>query len=267
MAFFRQAEYHGSYSDSFREWRTAFLRRNFAAFASILVILLMSPFVARSLKKKIGKKKPIDRARFVSRRAFPFYLVLHPFKGWEELKRERQGSLTAANLILAGWFAMDIVGYQFTGFCFNYNRLDQMNLAINLASTIGVFFLWAVSNWGVSTLQEGKGTFKEIWIFSAYSRMTVVLTMIPMVIVSHLLCQEEGMFLQMASWVVDAWSALQMLVAIRAVHQYEMRQTIVSILLTILGILLIFIILALFVSLFSQVYAFGSTIFQEILLR
>jgi tetratricopeptide (TPR) repeat protein len=267
MAYYKRSESHSSYSDSFREARTEFLRGNFPAVGSIAVALIALPIVVARLRRRAGKKEDEGRVRFVSRRAFPFYLILHPFKGWEELKAERQGSLTIANVILAAWFVSNIVGYQFKGFPFNYNRLDQMNVAIILGSTIGTCFLWCVANWGVCTLQDGKGSFKEIWIFSAYSRVTIIIATAVVVLMSNVLATEEGMFLAIVWYAADIWTWLQLGLAIRAVHLFEMKQTVVSILLTILGIALIVIVIALFFSLFSQLFTFGSTIFQEILLR
>jgi hypothetical protein len=270
MAFFRESEHHGYYSNSFREARTVFLRRNFPLIGSLFIALIILPFVVGAVKRRRKARSGADiedRVRFISKRAFPFYLVLHPFKGWEELKRERQGSLAYANVILAAWFIMQIVSYQFTGFPFNFNRLDQMNVAAIFASTVGLVLLWSISNWGLCTLQDGKGSFKEVWIFTAYTRMSYVLAAAPLVVLSNFLVQEEGFFFSMALWIVNGWSWIQLVLAIRAVHLFEMKQTIVTVLLTILGIVLIVVIIALFFSLFSQLYTFCSTIVQEILLR
>jgi tetratricopeptide (TPR) repeat protein len=268
MAYFKQAESRGGYSDVFREARTLFIRRHFPALAAGLVGLLILPFAAKRLRRALAKGRgERERYRFVSKWAFPFYLILHPFKGWEELKREGQGSLTVANVVYAAWFLSNIVGYQFKGFIFNTNRLDQMNVAMILVSTMGTALMWCVANWGVCALQDGKGTFKEIWIFSGYSRATTILATIAVVAMSNVLVSEEGMFLAIVWYAAEAWTWLQLALAIRAVHLFEMKQTAISIGLTILGIVLMVIVISLFLSLFSQVFTFGSTIFQEILMR
>ncbi len=267
MDYFHQAQYHYSYSESFREWRTALLRQHFGVFALAFILILVLPFVVGILRRHISRRKSEERVRYISKRRFPFYLVLHPFKGWDELKRERKGSLLYANFILAAWFIASVAEYQFTGFIFNYNRLDQMNLLAILGGTFGIFLFWTLANWAVCTLQEGKGSFKEIWIFSAYSRMTEVLSVVPLIIVSRVLAADEGLFLSMISWGISAWSAIQLAMAIMAVHQYTFKHTIGSLILTIIGILFIVMIIALFMSLFAQLSSFGATIFQEILLR
>lgn len=265
MRVLKEGRLHGLFSDAFREYRTLVLKRNFSLVAILVVLLIASPFVISFLRKRYGKKR--ERVVYLKPWQFPFHLVLHPFKGFEELKDERKGSLLAANLILIAYFIMNIVEFQCFGFIFNGSRLDQMNVLNMFVSTIGVFFLLTVSNWGICTLFDGKGSFREIWIFAAYALMTQVLTTLPLVLVSNFLSDEEGMFLDIAYNVVQYWTIVQIVVASMAVHRYSLGKSLLSLLFTIVGALLIVILIILFISLGSQVYSFLRTIFQEILLR
>lgn len=268
MNFYRQGENQKRYSEAFHEYRTQFLRKHFGWVMAIIILLLLIPvikFVYRKIRPKPAA--PIDHAVYVSKNRFPFYLCLHPFKGWEELKREKQGSLLIANLILLAWFVLTILDYQYTGFIFNPNRLDRMNLLILFASSIGAFFLWCVCNWAVCTLFDGKGTFKEVWIFSGYSRLTWVIMQIPIIILSRVLVRDEAFFLGLIMAIQTILSVLQMLLAVKAAHQYTLKKTIGSALLTILGMVLVILILLLFVSLFAQIWSFVQTIAQEIMMR
>ena len=162
---------------------------------------------------------------------------------------------------------MSIIQFQATGFIFNPNKLDEMNLLINFASTIGIFTLWCIANWAICTLLDGKGTFKEIWIFSAYSRLFYVLSVIPIVLLSNMLTRDEGLFLTIFETVQIGYSVFMMTAAVKAVHQYTFKKTVFSMALTVAGIVLIIVIILLFFSLFSQIWSFGSTLVQEILMR
>ena len=274
LTYYKQAESQRAYSEAFKEYRTQVLRSHFGLVMTILIILItaillsFTPFYSW-LKRKITHKgpAPIDHAIYISKYHFPFYLVAHPFKGWEDLKHEKQGSLWFANVILVVWFLLKIIEYQFMGFQFNGQRLDRMNIFILFGSSIGIFFLWCVCNWGVCTLFDGKGTFKEVWIFSAYSLMTYVLMDIPIVILSNCLVQDEGFFIQLVIYIQTGLTGLNLLLAAKAAHQYTLKKTIGSALLTLLGIVLVIIIILLFVSLFTQMWSFLETIFQEILMR
>lgn len=269
MDYYKQAEYHGAYSDSFYEYRTALLRKYFPLVMSVLILLILAIFLIPPLKQKFGKKKEVVHVYEISKRYYPFYLIIHPFKGWEEFKREfsKKSSVLFANLILVAWLIGSIIEYQFTGFIFNRNRLDNMNIFILIASTWGVAILWSLANWGLCTLQDGKGTFKEIWVGFAYSRMTYVITIIPVVLISNVLTRDEGFFLTVLQTVIQLWGILQLVLATKAAHQYTMKKTVGSMLLTLIGIILIVIVILLFVSLFAQLWSFISTIVQEIMMR
>lgn len=269
MEYYRQAEFHTAYSESFQEHRTAFLRMHFPIIMGILILLILAFFLGPLLLSKFRKKKEIVRVYDISKKYYPFYLVIHPFKGWEELKLEHKekGSVLFANIILFFWFIAAILEYQYTGFIFNKNRLDDMNIFIIIASTIGFALLWTITNWALCTLQDGKGTFREIWINFAYSRMTYIITILPIILLSNVLTAEEGFFLNILIYCVNIYSILQLLLATKAAHQYTMKKTIFSMLLTLLGCLLVIMIVLLFVSLFAQLWSFISTIAQEIMMR
>lgn len=269
MDYYKQAEYHYSYSDAFGEYRTALLRKYFWVVMVVLILILALIFVFPPLKAKYGKKKEIRHVYEISKWYYPFYLILHPFKGWDEFKLEHKtkGSLLFANIILVLWLIAEIFEYQCTGFIFNRNRLDNMNVFIIMASTWGVALLWCIANWGLCTLQDGKGTFREIWINFAYTRMTYVITIIPIVIISNVITRDEAFFMNILVWCINAWGIIQLLLATKAAHQYTMKKTVGSMLLTLLGVFLIILIGMLFVSLFAQLWSFISTIVQELMMR
>lgn len=268
MDYYRQGDSHKGYSDAFHEYRTETLRKNFGWVMAVIIAILLIPlwkFIYRKIRPK--KILPVEHVTYISKYKFPFWLCLHPFKGWEDLKHEKKGSLWIANVIVILNFVLAIFEYQYKGFIFNTNRLDRMNILILFASTIGAFFLWSVCNWAVCTLFDGKGTFKEVWIFTCYSRMTWVIFEIPIILLSNFIVRDEGFFLQLLIAVQTGLGALQMLLAIKAVHQYTMKKTIGSILLTFLGIVLVILIALLFVSLFAQIWSFVQTVAQEIMMR
>lgn len=266
MYYYKESNYRRSYSEAFREHRTEILRKNFGLFAFFVLALIALPFILGAVRKR-RLKAPEARVIFQSTLRFPFYLLRHPFKGWEELKLEKKGSLLYANIFVALSFVVSIFQFQFIGFIFNMNRLDHMNILVLFGTTVGLCLLWTVSNWGVSTLHDGKGSFKEIWIFTAYSLLPLLLLSVPIVLVSNVLVMEEGAFLRMLQAISYLWFGVHFILAIRSVHQYSLKTTLLSILLSILGIALILIVVVLFISLFMQVFGFGSTLFQEIILR
>ncbi len=266
---FKISQYHRFYSESFKELRNQAVRRNFGLFAFIIVMVIAIPLGISWRREWVLKRHPerLRAIRDLSPARYPFYLLLHPFKGYEELKTEDKGSLKAAMIIMAGVFLARIANFLFTGFIFNGNKLDEINIAMDFVSTIGLAFLWTIVNWGICTLFDGKGSFKEIWIYTSYALLAYAALSLPLILLSNVLVREEGIFLVMASWVMRGWVVLQLVNAMKAVHQYTLKKTIVSMALTVVGMLLVVLIGALLYTLIAQFVSFGTTIYREILLR
>jgi hypothetical protein len=55
-----------------------------------------------------------------------------------------------------------------TGFIFNDASIKDVNAWYALAQTFGLVVLFAVANWAVTTLFEGKGKLKDIYIVTSY---------------------------------------------------------------------------------------------------
>ena len=123
-------------------------------------------------------RKPVVKERYTGgrlKRKYPFYCLIHPLAGYDDLKSERSGSFWLATLILAAMFVMSVLAHQLTGFAFNANRTDELNLWVILCSTIGVFIAFVTCNWAVTTIMDGEGAFGEIWVFCAYALLPLVL--------------------------------------------------------------------------------------------
>lgn len=196
-----------------------------------------------------------------------FHTIFHPFQGFEEIKLKKSGSVKLSIFILAVWFLSAICDRQLTGFIFNPYRTDKMNVLALLPGTIILFIVWTISNWAFCTLLDGKGSFREIWIVSAYSLVPYVIFTFVSIFASNIITLEGGVFL---SWIIQLgkwWSIILIVVALQQIHEYTFKKTLMSILLTLLGISIIAFLVLLTFSLYNQVAVFISTIYKEILYR
>lgn len=196
-----------------------------------------------------------------------FYTMFHPFQGFEEIKIKKRGSVTLSLLILAVWFISAIFNRQLTGFIFNPYRVDKLNILTLLPGTVIVFTVWVISNWAFCTLLDGCGSFKEIWIVSAYSLAPYIILTFITIFLSNFITREGGVFLGWIRQFGQYWSVILMILGLKEMHQYTLKKTVMSILLTILGILIITFLALLTFSLYNQVATFLRTVFNEIIYR
>ena len=131
----------------------------------------MEAFVA--ILKKVGKKIKIFWKEVI---AYPWYVIAHPVKGFSEMKTEKKGKMWVSIVILALFVLEEIVAYKYTGIGSTNKINDQTKFSsINiLIFTVLPVVLITVSNWSVTTLMNGKGKMKEIFIMICYSLLPFV---------------------------------------------------------------------------------------------
>lgn len=198
---------------------------------------------------------------------YSLHLIFHPFDGFWDLKHEKRGSVKASIVILISLILTFIFRRQLTGFLFNHNDLKRLNIFNEVMSVVIPFVLWCVANWCLTTLMDGEGSFKDIFIATAYALVPLVLINIPLILVSRMLILEEGSFYSFFLSVSVFWSGALIVLGTMTVHQYSMAKTIVTSLLIIVGMGLIIFIGLLFFSLLQQMFGFVYVIYRELAFR
>lgn len=198
---------------------------------------------------------------------FSRFVIFHPFKGFWELKAEKRGTVPAATSILIALIAVYILRYQFTGFVLNYNEPNEMNVFMQICYVLFPFLVWCIANWSITTLMDGEGSFKDIYIASAFALVPLLIINIPQLVLSQVLVEDEVVVYTLLDSLGVIWAAFLMLIGIMTVHQYSMSRTIATILITVVTMVIILTILLLFFSLLQQVWAFIRLLYFEIFQR
>lgn len=263
MDYYEKGDVKNFYSDAFEKNRADLLRENFALVMLAVLAVIAVPMV-------LLNRKPVAKERYTGgrlKRKYPFYCLLHPLTGYDDLKSERSGSFPLACLILFALFVVSVLAHQLTGFAFNANRTDELNLWVILCSTIGVFIAFVACNWAVTTIMDGEGAFTEIWVFSAYALLPLVLVGGALIVLSNVLTLDEATFYYAIQWIGYGWTAICMFIAIREVHQYTLLKTVATLAYTFAGLVIVVVIVAIVYSVFGQLIGFISTIWSEITLH
>lgn len=193
--------------------------------------------------------------------------MFHPIEGYIELFYHKWQSVFVANIIAVIYFLLLIIQRQLTGFLFNPVRLENLNVLNLLVQSIGIALLFTGINWAVCTLFDGKGKFAEIWIMINYALVPYLISMFIVVVMSNILKTDERMFMTIVTVVGVLWSLFLLVKGLEAIHEYTIPQTLLSIVSTILGMLVVVFIFILLLSLSQQMIGFIITIGQELMLR
>ena len=264
MDRFLQGSSKPLYSKALEGYRTQWIYDNLIwvlAAAAVFIGLLG----ARAVFVRVRKKAPASRLPASVR--YPFYVTVHPFAGFWGIKGERKGNLRTA-FVLMGLLLVTLIfrvyntGYLFAGITADDFSVFQLTLVV-----AGVYLLFCISNWSLTTLMDGEGRFREILMVAGYSMLPVILVNLPLTLLSNILTSSEAAFYAFFSGLSIAWSAALLLVGCMTIHNYSMGKTVAVALLTILVMLIIAVLAILFFNLLQQVYIFLSSIILELRFR
>ena len=264
LKYFKLAYDHENYSRAFKEARREFVREHF-----LLLMTALLAFIAAAvalgifLSRKFGRKNAYERSSLENKYAAPLFTLFHPVDGFGRLKKEKKWSFAVCVILLTGLFLTLTLRWFATGFSFNMNRAVDYNLFVTLLKAVLIVSTAAVANWAVCTLIDGKGKLVDIFGTLIYSLLPLILSFLVYVLLSRVLCLEEVAFLNLVVILGWIWSGILMFAGSMTIHEFTFKKTVLSVVLTFLGIAIIIFLAILFVGLLNQVINFVKAIVSE----
>ena len=154
-----------------------------------------------------------------------------------------------------------------TNFQFISAPIQHINLFEEAASLLLPFLVLCVANWAMTTLFEGKGRFKDIYMAMCYALVPYTLIQLPMTVISNGLTYEEGSFYTVLIGISVIWCLFLVFVGLMEVHDYGPGKTFVFLIVTVLGACVILFLMLVFLSLLSDAFAFFVSLYREIVFR
>ncbi len=198
---------------------------------------------------------------------FPLYILSHPLKGFEEFKRYKRGKMSVALIFLILTIFINILKFQYDGFLVNNNDIKDLNSVSQIAYVLGAVIVITVANWSVTTLFDGKGTMKEIFMMICYCLYPFIWANGLGILLSNILTQDEMAVYTLVISLGVALLAYMFFFGIISIHEYGLVKCILTILFTVVAALVVIFACLLFFDLFQRMYGFVYTIYEEITLR
>lgn len=195
------------------------------------------------------------------------HCVFHPFDGFYEAKNRGRGSVTAATLLLGIYCILQCVEVQYTGFIMNLNQISRMNSVTIFISSLSVLLLFVISNWTITTLFDGKGKLKHIYMVLCYSLLPMVFIDAGVIFTSNFVIEEEAVILTALSVMGKVWFCFLVVTGLCTIHEFSLAKTLVTILATAIAALIILFLGVLFVSLLEQMFQFAYIFIKEFMRR
>lgn len=195
------------------------------------------------------------------------YVLFHPFDGFWCAQREKRGNAGSATVILLLLVFAAIFSKRATGYIFNYHDPEDFNLFSEILGILAPVLLWCIVNWSITTLMDGEGTFRDIYIATAYALMPMVLFTLIQTVISWFLTQDAQEVYTLLSNIGILWSGFLLFIGVMTIQQYTIKKTVLTIAMDIVGMMVVLFFFLLFFALIQQVINFVYVLYTEFLLR
>lgn len=262
MANFKLANDKTGYDEAYTMQRDEWIARYFyLLFVGVVGILLLAwVYIA---KKTDVPAADSNKGRYIS----PFYVILHPFNGFYEIRFKERGSIGISCVLLVATFLAHIIRMQFTGYVFNSYSGETVNIPYQIFQVLVLFGVFTACNFAVGELNNGKGFFRHVFISTAYALLPFILCSLGSTLLSNVLSLREEALLTFLSQLGVWWSVLLIIISQIQIHMYSLGKAILSLLYTVFGMVCVaFVAITLF-SLTGQLSNFLTNIYNEVIFR
>ena len=192
---------------------------------------------------------------------------IHPFDAFFEIRFRNQGSMLIATLLLVAFAVLNCLKFQYTGFVMNMNNIEEMDALSLFVSVISVVVLFTVSNWTVTTLFNGKGKMKDIFIVLCYSLTVLIIGDAVVTFASNFVATEEVMILTSIQMVCYVYFAFLVVAGLTTIHEYGFGGSIMSIIMSVVAAAIILFIGILVFTMLERMISFFSSVAEELMRR
>ncbi|MBQ2677012.1 MAG: YIP1 family protein [Clostridia bacterium] len=264
MKYFKETKDTLNFSKAYKYDRRDIISKYFdiaIIVAAILIVLII-------VGSKLGKKylPPIKSDSYLGKLGYAKKVIFRPLNGYWALTRENHSSVATATTILLAAAVVSLLQTRFTGFIFS-PEADKTNVFLELLKIIGPALLFCVCNWCVTSLLNGEGNFKSIYIATSYA-LTPIIILYPIALIfSNVMVKEEGDFYTVFVTIALLWVLMLIVAGNMRIHDYSLGMTIVEMLITVVVMLIVVFLAVLFFALLQQMYSFVLDIINEVATR
>lgn len=261
MEYFRLIGNKTYYGQAFKLRREQILEKYGLWIFLAVVVLIIAVFILFKKLSKLNDKlieKPAS-GKLSHQLLYSLFVLRHPIQAFWGLKAERRGSVKAASIILAVTALSSIV----SSLGGSYLGAEKGTIVSAFTIILGLM-LFMICNMCFTTLMDGKGTFKDVYIAVCYASVPYALVTIPCTICSYVLTADELGILGMVTTAVMWWMIVLILFGSMTVHEYSFGKNLIVCALTLVGIVFLLFIVLVFISLSGKMLSAFESIVNEL---
>ncbi len=269
LQFFETAYDTANWSNSYKEVRKEWMSSYFLLLLLIIAVVIFGVVRFFMFAKKVNKKGSTDgreRKTFGQELMYGFYTIFHPFDGFWDLKHEKRGSVRAALVFLG----VTILAFFYQAIGTGYAMNPTGNYSTIWTQAIGVLvplMLFVLANWCLTTLFEGEGSFKDVFVAVCYCLLPIPMLIIPTTFLSNFVTTTEADLISFVSTLAFFWMGILIFFGTMVTHDYSLGKNVLTFVGTIVGMALIMFVAVLFSTLVAKIVSLITNIVTELQYR
>ncbi len=270
---FKIAEAKEEYSQAYWEIRNVWLQK----YAGVFIIIFAVSYVGiLILKRQNWSQKLIKENDFISKVQNNnsvaeikrmFYYLKHPLDAFYEGKATKKiKTRTGIGFVLI-MVVLYVLYLLLSGPLFKPVVLEKTIFLEEILKVLTPFITYVFANYLISSLMEGEGTFRAIFINTIGSLMPIVLILPILIVLSNVLTYNEIFIYQFLMFIMVAWSALLLFFNVKDTHNFTVKETIYHFIMSVLMMIVMLIIVVMVYMMLNQVVTFIADLIKEVIIR
>lgn len=284
LAFFLENDFHqaldkfaianakNEYSEAFWEIRNIWLVNNASSLMISLILIALLIIVIKILKRKTTVFAWIDGLGVYVKKHKPlkdflsmFSFIKKPLDTSYYFKTDKTIKFYHGLFYLIILFAIYLLGLTKTGFLFNNVIIERTILLKEAFKIIIPIIAFVIANYLTSSLIDGEGSFKAIFLTTMASLTPIILLYPGIIIISNFLTYNESFIYSFGLILMIGWSAVLLFIVNKELHNYSIKRNFLNFLITLLLMIVLIIVVILIYLIIAQVVSFISDLITEVI--
>ena len=247
MQEYRYAEDEWGYSGAFQEHRYIWMRENFSWLGLGVILALVASSIA------------------TNKLADSFQQLLKSLRNLRERSGLRAVPVLLSLAVLARMVSLSALSFHFREYL--GHRPEQTRLLFETGKLLIPWITWCVAAVAVAEVFYGEGTFRQVVISSAWALWPYIVLIVPVSLLTNVLTLDERALYNVGMgivWFLLAWQFFQQ---VKILHNFDTGKALGVMLLTFVGIVVIWMLTGLIYALTGEIVRFLQQIALEIYVR
>lgn len=264
-AHYRQAGNTAGYSDAYWQIRNNDIAKMLPYIVIVLAVVLIVSFL---IKRFYDPDRKVKKPNIWKEDTKMLFQVLrHPIDTFYDIRRENKGHMITAAVLYLVEYLLFMAYFLGSGFVLIGNSAKSASVLFYSAMFWAPVMLFVASNYLVCEVGEGKARFRDVFISTAYILAPFVVFMPFVILISHMITANELALLQLGIVAILGWVFVNLLIATKEIHMFEMGEAIGHLLITVFLMAVIVLALSLIYMLCDEMVSIVISVVKEVRYR